>query len=111
VTAASFQTPGSNSSLGYVSNEVIALQLRHLGDTMDMFRTQVVGELQMLRSESVRTDLYAAQRKADQNELEAMKKQIERADNRKWMLWVAVATAVIALGRDLLGSVLQAGLT
>jgi hypothetical protein len=40
-----------------------------------------------------------------------MKKQIERADNRKWMLWVAVATAVIALGRDLLGSVLQAGLT
>jgi hypothetical protein len=111
VTTASFQAPTPNASMGYVSNEVIALQLRHLGDTMDMFRTQVVGELHMLRAESVRADLYAAERKADQNELDAMKKQIERADNRKWMLWVAVATAVIALGRDLLGSLLQAGVS
>jgi hypothetical protein len=103
--------PPSNMSSGYVSNEVIALQLKHLGDVMEGFRTQVVGELHMLRSESVRADLYAAERKADQNELKAMKEQLDRADNRKWMLWVAVATAIIALGRDLIGTVMKAGLT
>lgn len=109
MTAASFQTPPQPN--GYVSNEIIALQLRHLSDSMHMLRDQVVGELHMLRAESVRADVYTAERKADQAELKAMKDQIDRADNRKWVLWVAVATAVIALGRDLIGSLLQAGLT
>lgn len=94
-----------------MSNEIIALQLRHLSDAMDKMRTQVVDELHMLRAESVRADVYAAERKTDQIELKAMKDQLERADNRKWMLWVAVATAAIALGRDLIGSLLQAGVT
>ncbi len=93
-----------------MSNEVIALEIKHLGGTMEMFRSQVVNELQMLRAESVRADVYVAERKADQAELAAMKTQIERADNRKWMLWVAVATAVIALGRDLLVSLVQSGM-
>ena len=109
MTAPAFPTPPNSS--GYVSNEVIALQIKHLGDVMQSFQHQVVGELHLLRAESVRADLYAAERKADQNELAAMKTQLERADNRKWMLWVAVATAIIALGRDLIGTVLKAGLT
>ena len=94
-----------------MSNEVIALQIKHLGDVMEGFQRQVVGELHMLRAESVRADVYTAERKADQAELAAMKTQIERADNRKWMLWVAVATAVIALGRDLLVSLVQSGVS
>lgn len=107
---AGFSTPPAPSG-GYVSNEVIALQLKHLGDSMNAMRDQVVGELHMLRAESVRADVYEAERKADKAELKVMKDQLERADNRKWMLWVAVATAIIALGRDLVGSVLQAGMT
>lgn len=117
MTTPQFTTPPTHSPVGYVSNEVIALQLKHLGDVMEGYQRQVVGELHMLRAESVRADVYAAERKtdqierkADQAELETMKKQLERADNRKWMLWVAVATAVIALGRDFISSVMQAGL-
>lgn len=110
MTSPGFTVPPMSSG-GYVSNEVIALQLKHLGDSMNMMRDQVVGELHMLRAESVRADVYAAERKQDQAELKAMKEQLERADSRKWMLWVAVATAIIALGRDLVGSVLQAGMS
>jgi hypothetical protein len=92
-----------------VSNEVIALQLRHLGDTIDNLRGQLVGEIQMLRAEMVRRDVYDEQRRADRAELDDMKKSLQQADQRKWVLWVAVVTAVIALGKDLLGSLLQAG--
>lgn len=110
MTAPGFTVPPAPSG-GYVSNEVIALQLKHLGDSMNTMRDQVVGELHMLRAESVRADVYAAERKLDQAKLEAMETQLARADNRKWMLWVAVATAIIALGRDLVGSILQAGMS
>jgi hypothetical protein len=92
---------------GYVTNEVIALQLKHLGDTIDVLRTHIVTELQLLRQESVRRDVYDEQRARDRSELDDMKKRLETAEQRKWMMWVAVATAVFALGKDLLAGVMQ----
>lgn len=96
---------------GYVSNEVIALQIKHVGDTVDALRLQVVGELQMLRSEMVRRDLYDEQRRADLRQLEQVQAELKEARQRKWAVWLAVAVAFIALGRDMLGELVKAGLS
>lgn len=95
--------PGGN---GYVSNEAIWLQMKHFGDSIDVLRTHIVNELQLLRQESVRRDVYDAERRADQAEMTEVKRKLETAEQRKWMLWVAVATAVLALGKDVVGSFL-----
>ena len=105
MTAPSFPSPPSANG-GYVTNEVIWLQMKHLGDTIDVLRTHVVGELQMLRADSVRRDVYDEQRLRDRSEIEEMKKQIDRSEQRKWMMWVAVATAVLALGKDIFSSMI-----
>ena len=96
--------PGGN---GYVSNEAIWLQMKHFGDSIDVLRTHIVNELQLLRQESVRRDVYEAERRADRTEMEGMQKKLEVAEQRKWMMWVAVVTAVLALGKDVIGSVLM----
>lgn len=106
---------------GYVSNEVIALQLKHMGDTMDALRGQVVGELQMLRAESVRRDLYDQQRQSDKDALDGVykelnlalapiKDELKEARQKKWAVWLAVGVAVLALTKDLLGAILKVGM-
>lgn len=94
---------------GYVSNEVIALQLRHLGETVTDLRTSVVTELQLMRADSVRRDVYEEQRTAYLSKLESIEKELERAGNRKWAVWLAIAGVVIALGKDLVVAMIQAG--
>ncbi len=96
----------SSSSGFYVSNELLHLELKHLTAAVDVMRTHVVGELQMLRAESVRRDLYDEQRARDRGEVEDMRKMLDKAEQRKWVMWLAVATAVIALGKDILASVM-----
>ncbi len=86
----------SPSSGGYVTNEVIALQLKHLTD-----------EIQLLRREGIRRDVYDEQRRADQMELAQVKEQLSSAQNRKWAVWLAVIVASIALGKDILVSLAQ----
>lgn len=78
---------------GYVSNEVIALQLKHLTD-----------EIRLMRTESIRRDVYDEQRRADQMELQGVKDQLAAAQQRKWAVWLAVAAAGLALGKDLVSS-------
>lgn len=95
-------TPSVATGGGYVTNEVISLQLKHLGDNIDVLRTHVVGELQQLRAESVRRDVYDERLRNDRNEMDDIKKRLDTAEQRKWMLWVAVATAVLALGKDII---------
>jgi hypothetical protein len=102
VTAPSI--PGGN---GYVSNEAIWLQMKHFGDSIDVLRTHVVAELQLLRQDSVRRDVYEAERRADHAEMESVKKKLEVAEQRKWMMWVAVVTAVLALGKDVIGTLIS----
>jgi hypothetical protein len=90
----------------FVTNEAIWLQMKHFGDSIDVLRTHIVTELQLLRQESVRRDVYDAERRADRAEMEDVKKKLDVAEQRKWMMWVAVATAVLALGKDVIGSLL-----
>lgn len=97
------------TSNGYVSNEIIALQLKHLGDTVVDLRTSLVTELQLMRADSVRRDVYEEQRSAYQSKLESIEKDLEKAGQRKWAVWLAIAGAAIALGKDLIVSVIQAG--
>lgn len=85
-------TPG-----GYVSNEVIALQLGHLTE-----------EIKMLRTELVRRDVYEEQRRADRNELDAIRTQLAQAGQRRWQLWLAIGAGGIALGWQVLTSLVQA---
>lgn len=94
---------------GYVSNEVIALQLKHLSDTMSELRTSMVTELQLMRSDSIRRDVYEEQRAAFTNRLGALEKELEKAGQRKWAVWLAIAGVAVALGKDLLISMIQAG--
>lgn len=115
MSAQAFSSPPPTSG-GFVSNEVIALQLRHLETTMNAMREQVVAELQLLRVESVRRDVYEEQRRTDQTKLENqrleladLKLELKSAQQRKWAVWLALAGAGIALGRDLLVSLIQAG--
>ena len=90
-----------------MSNEAIGLKLEHLSNNVDNMRSQLVSELQLLRVESVRRDLYEEQRRADLKEIEDIKEKQKASDSRKWMMWLAVATAAFALGRDLLVSIIQ----
>lgn len=94
---------------GYVSNEVIALQLKHLGDTVSDLRTSMVTELQLMRSDSIRRDVYEEQRAAHLARLETVEKELEKTGQRKWAVWLAIAGAAIALGKDLLVTMIQAG--
>lgn len=101
---------------GYVTNEVINLKLEHLTSGIDAMRMQLVSELQLLRVESVRRDVYEEQRRTDQTrmenqrtELAALKDELKSAQQRKWAVWLALAGAGIALARDLLVSLIQAG--
>lgn len=103
--------PSPLSNGGFVSNEVIALQIRHMGDTMDMLRVQIVGELQMLRAESVRRDVYDQQRQTDKLALEQVKEELKEARQRKWAVWLAVGVAVFALAKDVIGEILKAGVS
>lgn len=100
-------TPSSTG--GYVSNEVIALQLRHLETTVSTMSTNLVAELQLLRVEMVRRDVYDEQRRADQAKLTLLEQELKENRQRKWLIWLAVAGAGIALGRDLLVAMIQAG--
>lgn len=96
---------------GYVSNEIIALQLKHLGDTVSDLRTSMVTELQLMRSDSIRRDVYEEQRASYLAKIEAIEKKQAQADQRKWAVWLAIAGVAIALGKDLLVSMIQAGAT
>lgn len=71
---------------GYVSNEVIAIQLGHL-----------TAEISALRSELVRRDVYDEQRRADRMELESIKAQLLQAGQRRWGVWLAVIGAGLSL--------------
>lgn len=122
MTAAVPNSASPLSNGGFVSNEVIALQIKHMGDTMDVLRVQVVGELQMLRAESVRRDVYDQQRKTDALALEQVKEEVRQAllpirdelkesRQRKWTVWMAVGVAVFALAKDVLADILKAGIS
>lgn len=102
-------TAPAATSGGYVSNEIIALQLKHLSDTVSDLRTSMVTELQLTRSDSIRRDVYEEQRAAHLARLTTVEKELERAGQRKWAVWLAIAGAAIALGKDLIISLIQAG--
>lgn len=92
-------TPG-----GYVSNEVIAIKLDAL-----------VIEVQQLRRELVRADVYEAERRADALELKAVKDQMETmrselaaAGQRRWGLWIAAAAGGLSLLWKLFENLVQA---
>jgi uncharacterized protein YaaR (DUF327 family) len=99
--------------VGYVSNEVIALQLKHLSDTIDGMQNNLGAEMRMLRAEVVRRDVYDAERRADQAELKALKDEVAAAgsrlkeemttaNSRRWAVWLAIAVGVIGIGKDFL---------
>lgn len=98
--------PSSAPGGAYVTNEAIWLEMKHFSDSINVLRTHVVTELQLLRQESVRRDVYEAERRADRTEMEGMQKKLEVAEQRKWMMWVAVVTAVLALGKDVIGTLI-----
>lgn len=112
---------------GFVSNEVIDLRLRQLEATLSASVANLVAEMRLLRSDAVRRDVYDEQRRADLAELASVKKdladtkddlrgarkeadearkeakdEMKEARNRKWAVWVALAAAIFALGKDLL---------
>lgn len=110
---------------GYVSNEVIALQLRHLETTVATLATNLMAEMRLLRQDAVRRDVYDEQRRADQAELAQLRKELaQRADKgdmeqvkeelkesrqRKWAIWLSLAGVAFALGKDLITSLMQSG--
>jgi hypothetical protein len=82
---------------GYVSNEVIALQLVNLTE-----------EIKLLRQELVRRDVYEEQRRADRIEMDGIKRQLEQAGNRRWALWLAGAAGGLSLLWKLFEGLVQA---
>lgn len=89
---------------GYVSNEVIALQLSHLTD-----------QIKALRTELVRRDVYEEQRRADAlelktvfAELQSLKDAQAQSGQRRWQMWLAIGAGGIALGWQMLTSLIQA---
>lgn len=110
---------------GYVSNEVIALQLRHLETTIATVASNLMTEMRLLRQDAVRRDVYDEQRRADQAELvqlreelkqraqksdvDQVKEELKEARQRKWAVWLSLAGVAFALGKDLLTSLIQSG--
>jgi len=91
-----------SEGMAYVPNEVIATKLDAL-----------TGEVRELRRELVRRDVYEAERRADAMALEAVraevggvKSDLATGKSRQWQIWLALAAAAIALGKDLVMAVL-----
>jgi hypothetical protein len=102
---------------GYVSNEIIALQLKHLSDSIESMQGNLGSEMRMLRAEVVRRDVYDAERRADQAELKTLKDEVAAAgqrlkdemassNNRRWAVWLAIIVGGVGLGKDLLSGLL-----
>ena len=98
------------------------MKLEHLETTVATLASNLLAELRLLRQEAVRSDVYNEQRRADQAEIAALRKELEQrasqADmtvvkeemkenrQRKWTVWLAVTAAVIAIGRDVIQTLL-----
>lgn len=98
------------------------MKLEHLETTVATLASNLLAELRLLRQEAVRRDVYDEQRRADQSEIAALRKELEQrasqADmvgvkeemkenrQRKWTVWLAVTAAVIAIGRDVIQTLL-----
>lgn len=125
---ASPYSPSPNG--GYVSNELLALKIEHLSTTVDTLATNVMGELRLLRTETIRRDVYEEQRRADQAELKslrdqlaqridksdlaahtadlaAIKEELKEKKTRGWAVWLALAAASFTLLKDLAVGILQ----
>jgi hypothetical protein len=83
---------------GYVSNEVIAIKL----DALTV-------EVQQLRRELVRSDVYEAERRADalelanvRSEVATVRAELAAAGQRKWGVWLALIPGAFALALQLM---------